>query len=141
MRHDDPERAAVVDRLVAVLREDVRDEEDVLFPRLQAAVDPRELRRLGVAWEAVRRTAPTRAHPVVARRPPGNVLAAVPLSVLDRLRDLADVAARRGPARVVPAARVGGRALGRAAHAVERLPLLRIGEDPSTRRSGGDAGA
>ncbi len=141
MAHDHPERAAVVDRLVAVLREDVRDEEDVLFPRLQATVDRRGLRRLGVAWEAVRRTAPTRAHPVVARRPPGNVLAAVPLSVLDRLRDLADVGARRGPARVVPAARAGGRVLGRAAHAVERLPLLRIGEDPSTRHSGGDAAA
>jgi hemerythrin superfamily protein len=139
--HDDPERAPVVDRLVAVLREDVRDEEDVLFPRLQGAVERRELRRLGLAWEAVRRTAPTRAHPVVARRPPGNVLAAVPLSVLDRLRDLTDLAARRGPARVVPAARAVGRALGRAAHAVERLPLLRTGEDPSTRRSGPDAAA
>src|SRR5688572_24525844 len=99
MRHDDPARPAVLERLVAVLREDVRDEEDVLFPRLQEAVDRKRLRRLGVAWELVRRTAPTRAHPVVARRPPGNVLAAAPLSVIDRVRDVVDLAARRAPAR------------------------------------------
>jgi len=136
MTRDDPERPAVLERLVAVLREDVRDEEDVLFPRLQAAVDARTMRRLGVAWEVVRRTAPTRAHPVVARRPPGNVLAAVPLSLIDRVRDLTDLAARRGPARVRPAMRTTGATLARVAHLVERLPLLRIGEDPSTRNSG-----
>src|SRR5215211_7096880 len=44
MGHDDPARPAVLERLVAVLREDVRDEEDVLFPRLQEAVDRRRLR-------------------------------------------------------------------------------------------------
>jgi hemerythrin superfamily protein len=141
MGHDDPGRAAVLDRLVAVLREDVRDEEDALFPRLQESVDRRQLRRLGVAWEVVRRTAPTRAHPVVARRPPGNVLAAVPLSLIDRLRDVTDLAARRGPARVSSAATATGSVLRALAHRVERLPLLRIGEDPSTRAGGGGSAA
>ena len=134
--HDDPARPAVLERLVAVLREDVRDEEDVLLPRLQEAVDRRRLRRLGVAWELVRRVAPTRAHPVVARRPPGNVLAALPLSVVDRLRDVTDLAARRGPARIAPAMSTTGSVLAGVAHRVERLPLLRIGEDPSTRSEG-----
>ncbi|WP_069385333.1 hemerythrin domain-containing protein [Cellulosimicrobium cellulans] len=136
MPHDAPERPAVLDRLAAVLREDVRDEEDVLFPRLQQVVSTRDLRRLGVLWEVVRRVAPTRAHPVVARRPPGNVISAVPLSVLDRLRDLLDAGARRGPERVAPALRTASRGLTRAAHRVEHLPLLRIGEDPSTRSDG-----
>ena len=36
------------------------------------ALDASALRRLGVAWEAVRRTAPTRTHPIVSRRPPGT---------------------------------------------------------------------
>ena len=36
--------------------------------------------RLGLAWEAVRRTAPTRPQPLVSRRPPGNALAALPLT-------------------------------------------------------------
>ena len=66
------------------------DEEDVLLPRPQAVLSRTRLRALGPAWEVVRRTAPTHAHPVVARRPPGNVLAAVALSVLDRARDLVD---------------------------------------------------
>ena len=134
--HDDPERTALLERLVAVLREDVRDEEDVLFPRLQTVVDRRRMRRLGIAWEVVRRVAPTRAPPVVARRPPGNVLAALPLSVVDRLRDVSDVAARRGPARVRPAMRTAGRGLARVAHRIEHLSVLRIGEDPSTRSDG-----
>src|SRR3712207_813055 len=36
---DDPRRPARLARLVEVLREDVRDEEDVLFPRLQERLD------------------------------------------------------------------------------------------------------
>ena len=79
--------------------------------------------------------APTRAHPVVARRPPGNVVAALPLSVLDRLRDLADLAQQRGPGRVRPALQQVSRRLAVLAHRVERLPLLTRGEDPSTSRT------
>ncbi|MCD9198720.1 hemerythrin domain-containing protein [Aeromicrobium wangtongii] len=125
------ERQPLLDRLVAVLREDVRDEEDELLPRLQARLDVHRLRALGLAWETVRRTAPTRAHPVVARRPPGNVLAAVPLTVIDRLRDRVDrhIQHGRGPA---PRLHDASRLLTRAAHAVEHAPLLRRGEDPST---------
>ncbi|GAA2724208.1 hypothetical protein CAE01nite_09670 [Cellulomonas aerilata] len=136
LTHGTPERAAVVDRLVEVLREDVRDEEDELFPRLQATLDRARLRRLGVYWELVRRVAPTRAHPVVARRPPGNVLAAAPLSVVDRLRDVVDLAGRRGPVRAKPALRAASHGLTTVAHRIERLPFLRVGEDPSTRSEG-----
>src|SRR3712207_4197131 len=42
---DDPQRPARLARLVEVLREDVRDEEDVLLPRLQEQLTPEELRR------------------------------------------------------------------------------------------------
>ncbi len=58
------------------------------------------------------RTAPTRPHPVVARRPPGKVVAALPLSVLDRTRVLAA-----------------------AAGALEHVPPLTTGERSSTSRS------
>jgi hemerythrin superfamily protein len=126
-----PERQLLLDRLVEVLREDVRDEEDELLPRLQSRLDARRLRALGVAWEAVRRTAPTRAHPVVARRPPGNALAAVPLTVVDRLRDRVDRRIQHGTA-PAPRLEAASRLLTRAAHAVEHAPLLRRGEDPST---------
>lgn len=131
---DARDRPATLQRLVEVLREDVRDEEDALLPRLQEKVPPAELRRLGLAWEAVRRTAPTRAHPVVARRPPGNVVAAVPLSVVDRLRDGVDFASQHGRTRDAPALRTVSRELTRFSHAIERLPIMRRGEDPATRR-------
>jgi hypothetical protein len=63
------ERQRVLDRVVALLQADVRDEEDLLLPRLQQKLDAPQLRRLGLVWEAVRQIAPTRAHPIVARRP------------------------------------------------------------------------
>ena len=128
-----PGRSTAIVRLTEVLREDVRDEEDELLPRLQDAVGVRRLRALGVAWEAVRRTAPTRPHPVVSRRPPGNALAALPLTVLDRGRDLLDAAARRFPQAHGPASRAS-HGLARAAGRVERTGVLRRGEHPSTRR-------
>ncbi|WP_205474042.1 hemerythrin domain-containing protein [Nocardioides sp. SYSU D00038] len=126
-------RAELLDRLVTVLREDVRDEEDQLLPRLQEAVDVRRLRVLGVAWEAVRRISPTRPHPVVSRRPPGNALSALPLTVLDRGRDRMDQAARRFPA-LRPALVGASQGAARVAGAVEHLPGMRRGEAPSTHR-------
>jgi hemerythrin superfamily protein len=128
-----PDRATVIVRLTEVLRQDVRDEEDELLPRLQDALDVRRLRMLGVAWEAVRRTAPTRPHPVVSRRPPGNVLAALPLTVLDRARDALESGGRRFPAlhaRTAGASRRLASVTGR----VEHVAPLRRGEDPATHR-------
>ncbi|MGW5849115.1 hemerythrin domain-containing protein [Streptomyces sp. NPDC055254] len=86
----DPRHDELVSEAFALIRQDIRDEEDLLLPRLQEAMDHdrARLRRLGSAWETVRRTAPTRPHPAVSRRPPGNALAGVPLSAFDRTRDL-----------------------------------------------------
>ena len=128
-----PEREAALDRLAEVLREDVRDEEDELFPRLQERVPVSRLRLLGIAWEVVSRIAPTRAHPIVARRPPGNVIAALPLSILDRSRDHLDAIRLRGAGPAEGALHTATAALTRTAHAVEHHPALRRGEDPSTR--------
>lgn len=129
---EDPRHLELWGRIKTLLREDVRDEEDRLLPMLQDAADRRTLVQLGWAWEAVRRTAPTRPHPVVARRPPGNVVAAAPLTVLDRSRDQLDRAARRttGRARSVFTGVSAG--LARVAGAIEHIPPLTRGEDPST---------
>jgi hemerythrin superfamily protein len=131
---DDPQRPARLARLVEVLREDVRDEEDVLFPRLQERLDPAELRRLGRQWELVRRIAPTRPHPTVSRRPPGNALSALPLSLLDRSRDAVDAGVRRAPARLVPVGEAVSRGLAAVAGLVERTPAARRGDRPPTSR-------
>jgi hypothetical protein len=128
-----PERQAALERLDEVLREDVRDEEDELFPRLQERVSQNQLRLLGIAWEVVSRIAPTRAHPIVARRPPGNVIAALPLTVLDRSRDRLDAIRLRGAGPLDGALHAATGALTQAAHAVEHLPAMRRGEDASTR--------
>ena len=133
-RPGDPGRDALLEQVFAVLDEDVRDEEDLLLPRLQEVLDPPTLRRLGWSWEVVRRVAPTRAHPVVARRPPGNVLAALPLSLLDRTRDRLDRLARRRSGRLSAAAESLSTGLAGVAGHLERLPPFTRGEDPSTHR-------
>lgn len=130
---DDPRHRALWPRIEAVLREDVRDEEDRLLPMLQDVADRRTLVQLGWAWEAVRRTAPTRPHPVVARRPPGNALAAAPLTVLDRARDHLDRGARHSAGRRRGVFTTVSAGLARIAGLIEHVPPLTRGEDPSTR--------
>ncbi|AWB93465.1 hemerythrin domain-containing protein [Aeromicrobium chenweiae] len=129
----DPERDARIRRLVEVLKEDVHDEEDVLLPRLESRLSDRQLQALGLAWEVVRRTAPTRAHPVVSRRPPGNTTSALPLSIIDRSRDRLDAMASRGTR--PQAARSASQRLGTLATRLEHVPLFTRGEDPSTSRT------
>lgn len=130
---DDSRQELLIERLVAMLRQDVRDEEDLLLPRLQEAVDTRTLRRLGTSWEILRRTAPTRTHPVVSRRPPGQTLSALPLTVADRLRDGLDHLARRAPEPVRARLATASSGLGRVAHRIEQLRPFRYGERPETR--------
>ena len=125
---DDPRRPERLARLVEVLREDVRDEEDVLLPRLQEELGHDELRRLGVRWELMRRISPTRPHPTVSRRPPGNALSGLPLSLLDRSRDLVDSGVRRLPA-VAPVGRPLSTGLAALAGLVERSAAARRGDD------------
>jgi hypothetical protein len=134
------ERRQVLDRFVEVLREDVRDEEDALLPGLQERLSVHQLRRLGIVWSAVRRAAPTRPHPVVARRPPGNAFAALPLTVLDNLRDLCEVAADRSP-RAAPALENTSHALARAAGRIERLKIMSAEECPEIESMIGKAGS
>ena len=134
LKPDHPDRQQVLDEVVALLGQDVRDEETELLPALQAKLTPKRLRSLGIAWEAVRRTAPTRPHPFVSRRPPGNVLAALPLTLLDRCRDTID--ARRFDSHGVSTPMLSALSTGltRLSHRVEQLPGLGLGEDLSTQR-------
>jgi hypothetical protein len=128
-----PERARLIEQMIGLLFNDVRDEEDVLLPHLQEKLSRNQLRLLGIAWEGIRRISPTRPHPIVSRRPPGNVLAALPLSVLDRSRDRVDALMNRGAGHAAPMLRALSAALGRASHAAERLPGLQRGEKRDTR--------
>jgi hemerythrin superfamily protein len=126
--------AELLERTLAVLDHDVRSEEDELLPRLQAELGRCELRGLGLALEVVRRASPTRPHPTVSRRPPGQTISALPLTVLDRARDqlqrLDEVTSRRFASRFDAV----DRALAALAGAVERLPVMHRGERPETHR-------
>lgn len=87
----------------------------------------------------MRRISPTRPHAVVARRPPGNAIAALPLTLTDRSRDALDLIAQHSDRWHEPAVRASA-ALARLAGRIEQLPPLRLGEDPSAHRSRGTFG-
>ena len=72
--------------LFPLLRADAREEEDVLLVALSEKAEIEALRQLGTAWMAARATAPNRPHPKIPRRPPGNLLAGLPLAITDRIR-------------------------------------------------------
>jgi hypothetical protein len=129
---DGPAYQSFWERTVRLMREDVRDEEDRLLPMLQRAIPRRALVLLGWAWESVRRTAPTRPHPVVARRPPGNVLAAAPLTLLDRGRDRLDHLSLHSTGRLSGLSGAVSAGFARVAGQIEHVPPLTRGEDPST---------
>jgi hemerythrin superfamily protein len=127
-RADAPGHSELLGRTFAVLDEDVRAEEDELLPRLQQALTRRQLNVLGWQWELVRRISPTRPHPVVSRRPPGQTLSALPLTVLDRSRDRLQQLDELTRGRFSPTlASVDGLLAGTAG-VVERLLVTRRGE-------------
>jgi hemerythrin superfamily protein len=131
---DDPGHSELLERTFAVLDHDVRTEEDVLLPRLEQVLGPRRLRLLGLQWELVRRISPTRPHPVVSRRPPGQTLSALPLTVLDRSRDRLQQLDELTRGRFTSPLSTLDRLLAAAAGAVERLPIMQRGERPETSR-------
>jgi hypothetical protein len=80
--------------VVEVVRRHVEEEERALLPRLEAALEPGELRALGDALARARGVAPTRPHPFAPDTPPGVFVAAAAAAVYDRVRDaLRDAAA------------------------------------------------
>jgi hemerythrin superfamily protein len=131
---DDPEHSELLRRTFAVLDHDVRTEEDELLPRLQQVLSPRQLRSLGLQWEMVRRISPTRPHPVVSRRPPGQTLSALPLTLLDRSRDRLQQLDELTHHRLARTLSTLDRILAAAAGRVERLPVIQRGERPETSR-------
>ncbi len=102
-----PGREEKVRRVFALIRQDIRDEEDLVLPRLQEALPIAQLRRLGTAWDTVRRSAPTHPHPVIPRRPPGNAVLGVPLALYDRMRDAFGLSTSRAAAKKLLAGLAG----------------------------------
>jgi iron-sulfur cluster repair protein YtfE (RIC family) len=75
--------------LMHEIRHHIEDEEGGMFAHMRQRVPQDELRRLGSRVEAFKKIAPTRPHPSVPHTPVPRALAGVPLSLFDRMRDLA----------------------------------------------------
>ncbi|KNB54061.1 hemerythrin domain-containing protein [Streptomyces caatingaensis] len=82
----DPRFTPLLVALIDRVTDDFLDEEQRLFPRVQAACPPETLRELGAA---VRRSRlPTRPHPELAGSAPAARLLAPGAGLVDRLRDV-----------------------------------------------------
>lgn len=84
----DPAFEARAELLFAILLDDASEEETQLLPRLTEMMSSEELERVGGTWAIAKTLAPNRSHPRVPRRPPGNVLAGIPLLFVDRVRSV-----------------------------------------------------
>ncbi|MFF7236738.1 hemerythrin domain-containing protein [Streptomyces collinus] len=84
---DDPQFDTLMTRLMSEIRSHVEDEEQNLFPMLQAACSPEALDELGDKVRRAKKTAPTRPHPTAPDKPPANKMLAPGAGLVDRLRD------------------------------------------------------
>lgn len=122
---EDPSWSVLADGVVAELRRRVRDNEEVLLPRVRRAVSDLQLARLGIWWDLAVHTAPTRAHPLLAPRMAGRVVRTLPLTAFDRARDRVDVLTRHAPAPVDAALTSAGHMARTAVGVTERRRGLR----------------
>ena len=79
---------AKVTVLKEMVQHHVEEEETDLFPTLQKKIDRATLGAIGQALETAKRFAPTRPHPNAPDQPPGNLIAALPAAMIDKVRDL-----------------------------------------------------
>jgi hemerythrin-like domain-containing protein len=87
MDPDDPGFDDAVAQLIGEIRHHVEHEEGRMFPELRAALSRKELVDMAAQVEAIKRIAPTRAHPMTPNDA-GIRLAVGPVaSLLDHLRD------------------------------------------------------
>lgn len=79
---------AKVTVLIENVRHHVHEEEQDLFPKIQAALSDEHLAELGDQLEAAKKVAPTRPHPRSPDTPPGNLFAGLIAGSVDWARDV-----------------------------------------------------
>ena len=87
---------AKVTVLIESVRHHVKEEEQDLFPKVTKKIDKRGLETLGKAMETAKKIVPSRPHPRAPDTPPGNVIAGLGASMLDKAKDLVQGVAKRG---------------------------------------------
>lgn len=92
---NDASFAPKVKALASAVIRHVEEEENDLFPRLDAALGQQRMSELGQALDKAKKLAPTRPHPNAPSTFPANV-ANVAAGVVDRARDLVEEAKEKG---------------------------------------------
>ncbi|CRZ17782.1 hemerythrin domain-containing protein [Mycolicibacterium neworleansense] len=85
----EPEYHDALREFVKVGREHIAYEEDVVWPRFEAAVDPEEREKLGAKLELAKKLAPTRPHPDTPSSSTAQKTAGTAAAIVDRVRDAA----------------------------------------------------
>ena len=70
--------------LIDNVRHHVEEEEEALFPQVQAGLTRQQLDEIGNRLAQARESVPTRPHPRMPDEPPGNVVAGPAAAVVDR---------------------------------------------------------
>lgn len=85
----EPEFEAALAQLIVAIRHHVAEEEQRNLPQFRQAVGPERMAKLGKAFLAAKRAAPTFAHPNVPHSGPGRALAGIGVKLVDKIRDKA----------------------------------------------------
>lgn len=78
---------AKLEKLMAAVRDHIKEEEQVLFVELSKSCSAGDLKELGAKITAAKKLAPTRPHPDAPDSPPANKVAGPALGMVDRVRD------------------------------------------------------
>ncbi|MEV6058151.1 hemerythrin domain-containing protein [Streptomyces sp. NPDC052107] len=87
LRADDARFDTLMAQLMSEVRSHVMDEEQNLFPKMEAACPADALMDLGDKVRRAKKMAPTRPHPAAPDTPPANKLLAPGAGLVDRMRD------------------------------------------------------
>ena len=101
MDPEDERYCAKVEVLIESVRHHIEEEEGDLFPKARKLLGEEMLDELGQRMEKAKKLVPTRPHPRSPDTPPGNIVAGLMASMMDRTKDMvrgvADKAMRRSP--------------------------------------------
>ncbi|MEV6291587.1 hemerythrin domain-containing protein [Streptomyces sp. NPDC051896] len=87
LQADDARFDTLMAQLMSEIRSHVMDEEQNLFPKMEAACPADALMDLGDKVRRAKKMAPTRPHPSAPDTPPANKLLAPGAGLVDRMRD------------------------------------------------------
>jgi hemerythrin superfamily protein len=88
MDPDDERYCAKVEVLIESVRHHIEEEEGDLFPKARKLLGQEMLEELGKRMEKAKKLAPTRPHPRAPDEPPGNMVAGLMASMMDKGKDM-----------------------------------------------------